>query len=179
MKKTIIFMLTAMVLSLAAIMVLSLAACNSSGDAQKSSAATSVPHSESSSLQIPNPYIDCESLEDAARLAEFDILVPDSIDHYSERAIRAIKRQMIEVIYNDGEKEIRIRKAVGTEDISGDFNQYAENNQVDSDGLQITMRGSDHKINVATWIANSYTFALSMSDGRTTDEVLALVAEVQ
>ena len=34
-------------------------------------------------------------------------------------AIRAIKDTMIEIIYTNGDNEIRIRKGTGSEDISG------------------------------------------------------------
>lgn len=41
-------------------------------------------------VEIPNPFIDCDSLEDAKKIAGFEIRVPDAIDGYSDRFIQAI-----------------------------------------------------------------------------------------
>ena len=74
--------------------------------------------------QIPNPWTDYASLDEAEAAAGFDLAIPDAVDGCSEKQFRALDAdgdKMIEVIYASGEDEIvRIRKAPGAEDITGD-----------------------------------------------------------
>lgn len=59
-----------------------------------------------------DPYLDCDSLEDASDIASFDISVSDVINDYSNGTISAISGDMIEVVYQNKDKEIRIRKVI-------------------------------------------------------------------
>lgn len=47
--------------------------------------------------QIPNPFIDCQTLEDAAETAGFALAVPDAIGEYTSRTIQAVEGSMIQV----------------------------------------------------------------------------------
>lgn len=130
-------------------------------------------------VQIPNPFADCKTLDEAREISGFAMTVPDTIDGYAERVICAVKNDLVEVIYQSGDDEIRIRKASGSEDISGDYNAYAEKNTVTVGGLQVTMKGADGKVSVATWTNSSYTFSISVSRGMTSDSVAKLIQAVQ
>lgn len=162
----------AIIIILVATLTLSFTACNN----KQSDSEISEKSDESS--KIPNPYVDCSTLEDASALAGFEFSVPDAIENYSERIIRAIPDDMIEVIYNNGDKEIRIRKASGKEDISGDYNDYDEENTVKSDNLEIVTRGTEGKIYVATWVNGDYTYSLTTSDGMDSDSVVKLIQDI-
>lgn len=114
--------------------------------------------------QIPNPFVDCKTLEGAQELAGFDISLPDNMpEGYSQSGIRAVKNTMIEIIYNNGSDEIRIRKGTGSEDISGAYNEYTEADTVTVGSLQVTMKGSDGKVNVAVWFNGGYAFAVTIN----------------
>lgn len=115
-------------------------------------------------LQIPNPFVDCKTLEEAQKLAGFDIALPDNMpEGYSRSAIRAVKDTMIEIIYKNGGNEIRIRKGTGSEDISGAYNEYTVTDTVTVGSLQVTMKGDDGKVNVATWVNGKYAFAITIN----------------
>lgn len=64
--------------------------------------------------QIPNPWTDYASLDEAEAAAGFDLAIPDAVDGCSEKQFRALDAdgdKMIEVIYASGEDEIaRIRQ---------------------------------------------------------------------
>ena len=55
--------------------------------------------------QIPNPWVDCTTLADAAKLAGFDIAVPGSIKGYPNKLIQAMEKSMIQVLYFDGDPD--------------------------------------------------------------------------
>jgi hypothetical protein len=153
-------------IALSAVMALLLVACGQSPANSPSQAAEQSESGESlgGNVQIPNPFIDCETLEDAQKAAGFDLTVPDKMpEGYSQSAIRAMENSMIELIYMNGDNEMRIRKATGSEDISGDYNDYIENSTLTVGDLQVTIKGNDGKVNVATWVNGDYAFSLTFS----------------
>ena len=133
------------------------------------------------STEIANPYVDCETLEEAGELAGFDISVPDEIDGgYTQGTIQAVENEMIQVIYTtEAGEEITLRKGTGTEDISGDSTAYAEENTLDVDGTSVTARGDGGLVYAAAWTDGTYTYAITASAGLESDSVSALVPSIQ
>lgn len=130
------------------------------------------------STQIPNPWEDCSSLEEAQQLAGFSIQVPDSIDGYPARSIQVMDTSMIQVLYeNDQDQQILIRKGTGSDDISGDYNSYNETTQTTLNDFSVTFKGNDGKIMVAIWSDGSYSYAIDAS-GLTSEEMTALIEQV-
>lgn len=144
--------------------------------------------------QIPNPFIDCETLADAAALAGFDIIVPDSVDGYEERAVTAVENDMIQVMYLHGDDEICVRKAAGDEDCSGDYNEYSEEKTVTVGEKEVTLRGNNGKVMVAVWSEGGYSYSIGVyaytqhndgvadpesNTGMAEDAITALAAQVQ
>lgn len=163
---------------LCAFAVFSLSAC---GDKAGASGEPGSSAGSSNSTALSNPFVDCESLEEAVALAGFDMTAPAEIDSgYSQRLVRGMKNELIELIYknDDGENQIRIRKAVGGGDISGDYNQYPETDTVALDSLQVTMKGADGAVNAATWTNGGYAYAITSSQGLSSDEIAKLVQAV-
>lgn len=159
--------------ALSAVMALSLAAC---GAAEKK---------EENAVQPPNPFTEYASMEEAAAAAGFDMSVPDTVDGSTQRTIQVLgtaENPMIEVIYHCGEGEadaIHIRKAQGSEDISGDYTDYAEENTSTVGEIQVTMKGTDGQVSLATWPQNAYTYSIGVSgEGISGDAMAALVAAV-
>ena len=144
--------------------------------------------------QIPNPFVDCETLADAAALAGFDIIVPDSVDGYEERAITAKENDMIQVLYLHGDDQVCIRKAVGEEECSGDYNAYSEEKTVTVGDKEVTLRGNNGKVMVAVWSEGGYSYYIGVyaytqhndgvadpesNSGMDEETITALAAQVQ
>lgn len=124
-------------------------------------------------IGIPNPFVDCDTMADAGKIAGFTVTVPQKMPAgYAQKLIQAVEKDMVQVFYEKGEKEILIRKAKGSEDISGDYNEYKENNTITLGSLKVSARGNDGKVNTATWIDGEYTYAITANPGETgLDEV--------
>lgn len=154
------------VIALSAILALSLVACGSHASVNDGTQATNGKALGDDSMQIPNPFVDCSTLEDAQKLADFSLNVPKNMpEGYSMSAIRAIESKMIELVFTNGGDEIRIRKSTGSEDTSGDYNVYKENNTTIVGNVQVTLKGNEGKVNVATWIHGNYAFAITVNPG--------------
>ena len=149
------------VVTLCTAMALSLTACGSTHTGEQEVSSTS----ESNAVTIANSFEEFDNLNDAMDFAGFDISTPDSVGELNRSVIRASKEdKIIEIIYGDEEHNIHIRKSYGNGDISGDYNEFTEENTVDIDGLTVTMKGSNEKINIALWSKDEYAYSIDSSD---------------
>jgi len=136
--------------------------------------------SASGSGQLPNPIVNYDTLADAAKVTGFELAAPDAVDGYDTRAIQVVADKMMQVTYAKGEDQLLIRKAAGTDDISGDYTAYAESNTVMVGSLSVLMKGEKGMVSVATWADGGYAFAVDAQDiPMTADAMSALVKEVQ
>jgi len=124
---------------------------------------------------VPNPYEIVDTLDEASKIAGFTLSVPVSYEDYKKQVIQAIEDDMIEVIYfNDTDSEgLRIRKAKGTDDISGDYNEYKDVEIVKVGDFEITEKGSEGSISVATWNDGTYSYAIDVAEASLTKDTIA------
>lgn len=133
-------------LGLGLIMSLSLVACG---------------NANTPNVQPPSNFADFTSLSEAIQDVGFDINVPQVIEGYDKCSYRSDKTDgMLEVIFENGDEDIRFRKAVGEDDPSGNYNKFAETKTVEVDGVTITMKGDDGKVNVAIWTKDGYAYSV-------------------
>ena len=164
-------------LACSALLAVSLAACSQPAAPD---AASTPDTAASDTTQIPNPWTECATLADAAALTVYDFTVPDSVDGYTDTSITVLTdKQLTEVQYSSGNARLCLRKAPGSDDISGDYNQYAESNAVDVDGRSVTLQGNDGQVQLATWLDGDYTYSIGIyredGTGLTADEMTGLV----
>jgi|GEM_PF-2372902 len=96
--------------------------------------------------------------------------------------IQAIPNNTIQVSYKNGDAELLLRKAKGTEDISGDYNTYAENTTEDVNGMSVKLRGSNGKVSTAVWTSGGYSYAIDVSNsagGMDKDTILSFIKEMK
>ena len=135
---------------------------------------------DTETTQIPNPWTDCESMEEAEEKAGFSMEVPDAINDYSMGLIQNLDQEIIQVFYfKDGSDDsILIRKGTGADDISGDYNEYTETKEVQIDDVQVTEKGNDGTVSLTTWTTEDYTYSVSVPE-MTADEVTAIIEQVK
>ncbi len=154
------------------VMVLSLAACggnNSGKNEVKPNASSETTASVEENVQIPNPWTECSDIKEAEENAGFSFGIPEEIEGYKIAWVQNMDKELIEVIYekaDDAEESeeddtIHLRKGVGTEDISGDYNDYAESNQVTIASYNVTMQGNNGSVSLATWTDGGFSYVVS------------------
>lgn len=124
------------------------------------------------SAQIPNPFVDCDTLAQAEQLAGFALTLPADI---KAAGISVLPGDMIQVLCEDG---LSIRKALGDEDISGDYNTYPQVETVTVEGHAVTLKGESNQVTVAVWTADGYTYAVHSETGLSRDAALSLASQV-
>lgn len=124
------------------------------------------------SAQIPNPFVDCDTLAQAENLAGFSLTLPADV---KTDGISVLSGNMIQVLCEDG---LSIRKALGDEDISGDYNSYPQVETVTVEGHAVTLKGTGDQVTVAVWTADGYTYAVHSETGLSRDAALSLASQV-
>lgn len=132
---------------------------------------------------VPNPFEIVDTLDEAAKIAGFSLEAPTEYADYKSIVIQTIADDMIEVIYFDAEKThegLRIRKAVGTDDISGDYNEYKEENVVKVGELEVTEKGNDGNISVASWTDGTHSYSINVDEALlNADDIAKLVETIK
>ena len=59
-----------------------------------------------------------------------------------------------------------LRKSQGTEDNSGDFDQYPDVKTLDTAGIDVTLKGTDGQFTLALWQEDGFAYSLSLSQGQ-------------
>lgn len=138
------------------------------------------PATTEESVQIPNPFIPCATLQAAADIAGFSLDAPDAYEAYDHTTIQAIEGEMIEVIYEDASETegLRIRKGVGTDPISGDYNRYDSEETQTIAGVSVSIRKNGDLIFVAEWTDGGYAHSITSENGLTADELETLVSQI-
>ena len=152
------------------------AACGASSSSQA--------QTDTNGMQIPDPFTEYASLEDAQRDAGFDITLPETVAGSDSCVYRVLQDEengsMLEVIYqSSGQETGRIRKAEGSGDISGDYNEYDEVKQENEGGMDVTLSGGSDGYVLAVWENDDCTYAISLREGVTQEEMNAVIGQVR
>ena len=124
----------------------------------------------SETVGMPNPWTDCKNLNEAEDNVGFSITVPEKIDGYT--------RTMIQTLDDQSDSTILIRKGIGSDDISGDYNTYNEKTQLDINKNQIMEQGNDGKVMLATWTDAGYTYSVS-TPGLSESEMENIIHQIE
>lgn len=128
------------------------------------------------SVQIPNPFAEYETLADAARAAGFTITVPDAANGSDRQVFQAIQGELLEVIYRrGGDETARIRKAPGTGDISGDYNQIRPG----QDGKRHHHEGRKRSGDGCDLGKNGHTYSVTAQGSMNDSAMTALIRAVK
>lgn len=150
-------------------------------DADDGAAARDAVAASGAVATLANPWQECASMAQAESLAGFSFAISDSAlpEGYGPEAsyIQVIAGAMLEVDY-DGARggSLCLRKAVGTDDVSGDYNSYDLTQTSRIEGQDATLRGAENAWYVATWARDGYSFAVVSTSALTTSQVETLVA---
>lgn len=166
---------------LMSLLCLTIVACGKKEEAKQEAAETTNVTQEQD-YGVPNPYEIVDTLDEASKIAGFNLSVPATYGDYKKQVIQAIEDDMIEVIYfNDTDNEgLRIRKAIGTDDISGDYNEYKDVETVKVGDVEVTEKGSDGDIAVVIWNDGTYSYAIDAGEAKLNSEAIAnLIANIK
>ena len=127
----------------------------------------------------PNPFYSFKNLEDAEKKAGFKFNLLDVFENYTIQAYRVIPKQLLEAVYDsESGDEIRIRKAPGKNDPSGDFNIYTEKSSQTVNGYEIVFYANGNKCGKAVWNMGPYTCSITSRDRMNVDRAYKTAAKI-
>ena len=160
---------------LMSLLCLAIVACGKKEEIKEETAEV-VNTTQEQNYGIPNPYEIVDTLDEASKIAGFDLSVPATYGEYKNQVINAIEDDMIEVVYFEKESEnegLRIRKAKGTDDISGDYNEYKNVETIKVGDYDVTEKSDGGNILVATWTDGTYSYAINTDRAELSKEDIA------
>ncbi|MGN1021936.1 MAG: DUF4367 domain-containing protein [Lachnospiraceae bacterium] len=164
--------------ALAGTMVLSGTACAKQGT--KAAAAESA--ATESSVQLPNPWTEYDTLEEAEKAAGFTITVPDVPAGYTSVVYRVMDG-LLELQYQDADgNRLILRKGdtatLGEEetDISGDYTQYDAEETKEISGKEVTEKGDGTSVYCAVWTDGDYAYSIVCDQGLSDDDAKTIIA---
>ena len=168
-------------MSLTAAFAFSLAACAEMHYAQPiSEPAASQSAAE---VQIPNPWQDAPSMQDAQNLAGFTLTGPETLHEMNQCAIRVLPdadMPIVEIRYGEdaGEAYAAIRKTTANEDVSGVYTEYPAAKEVMADTTTVSAKGNGETYETADWSKSGCRYSLYVSSGISEEELVQAVAMV-
>ena len=131
-------------------------------------------------VQSGNPYAEYDTLEEAENTIGFEISVPDSYGGYTEPYYAVIEGKILEVqYYNGDDRGMIIRKSRGSEDISGDFNEYNTVTETEVNGNTVMIKGSGDGFRLALWVSGDYSYSVSVSSGISENELKEIIEKIR
>lgn len=131
-------------------------------------------------VQSGNPYAEYDTLEEAENTIGFEISVPDSYGGYTEPYYAVIEGKILEVqYYNGDDRGMIIRKSRGSEDISGDFNEYNTVTETEVNGNTVTIKGSGDEFSLALWVSGDYSYSVSVSSGISENALKEIIEKIK
>ena len=73
---------------------------------------------------------------------------------------------MAQTDYANGSAGACLRQSVGTEDHSGDWNEYPAQQTITAAGCTVTLKGETGSYTLAIWTDGNYSYSLSLSSGQ-------------
>ena len=123
---------------------------------------------EEEKKMIANPWSQWDSMAEAEAAVGFSFGMPENIaGRYFASVFRTMNGELMEVIYRDGDSEVRVRKQKGEgQDISGDYNQYDTCTEEAFQGGTVTHYHNTNNNAVKQVIScNGYSWSITASDG--------------
>lgn len=85
---------------------------------------------------------------------------------------------MAEIDYMGKDEMVIYRKAKETNDISGDYNEYAVTDVMDIGGVEITLKGNGNLYSLAIWQNGEYSYSLYIDKGADKQEFSDMIKSI-
>lgn len=83
--------------------------------------------------------------------------------------------ELAQIRYDGADASVMLRKSRGSEDISGDYNVYSCQTELDIGGVSVTLKGEGESYSLAVWQADGFSYSLSAAPGLDAQSLAALV----
>ena len=103
------------------------------------------------------------------------------IKGYKQAWVSLIDGKLLQVNYKSSTKKktILIRKAKGSDNISGDYNVYKSTTNVTINGAKVQFKGTDKTVTTATWTSGGFSYSVTTSKPISRSAMTKIVKKVK
>lgn len=118
-------------------------------------------------VETISPFTEVSSLEELEDTVGFKVEELTELPFpVTEQVYTAFGSDMAEIRYCGETETAVLRKAVGIQDPSGDYTQYAEERVLDVKGTSVTLKGENGQYILALWQEGDYAWSVRLSEGK-------------
>lgn len=130
-------------------------------------------------IAVTNPFKEFTSIDELKGALSFDLKTPKGIPaDYEITGISLISGQTVQIRYSNGNDEMTYRVAPGSEDISGDYNEYDFIQIINISGMDITLKGRNDRVYLTTWSDDTFSYSLATSKGMSESLLIEIVSSI-
>lgn len=165
-----------MLFTVTAALGLSLVACGATASTTGSNTEQPDSGALGGNVQLANPFTDHDTLEDAQQSAGFTLTLPDPMPEWVDQIVyRSMGADMLEVVGDGAENQLRIRKSSATEtNNSGVMNDYPIVSDEEINEISVAIHGDEEKTFLATWQNGGYAYSVHLQNGLPNDDSAVL-----
>ena len=110
--------------------------------------------------------VEVDTLEELTEKVGFNVSEWSALPFRAEKtSYTAYWQNLAEITYSGEGQTATYRKGVGTEDVSGDFNDYESEVKISTSSAVVTLKGNGGLYSLAFWSDGEYSYSLSLSAG--------------
>lgn len=128
----------------------------------------SKPSQEESETMIANGMVEVTSREELSDAVGFPVKAAQTLPFFPQSIFyTSYWGEMAQIDYANGPESACFRQSLGTEDNSGDWNEYPAQETIDASCGTVTLKGEKDAYMLAIWSDGTYSYSLSLSTGQT------------
>ena len=127
---------------------------------------------------IPNPFVEYKTVDEAKKVLPNSAVVPSNVKGYELTNVSVMSNEMLQLIYENGDKEITYRVEKGSDDISGDYNVYKDIKTVKVGDVEVKVRKSEETMS-AIWTNGDLTFSLYSNGNLTEKNITDIISSIK
>lgn len=129
--------------------------------------------------QVVPDIMNCNSVSDLSENVEFNVQEVQYIpfDTLQTQYVSYWKK-VAEIVYEGTDNTLVFRMSVGSEDNSGDFNEYGDVKSISVGDYSITIKGDNGQYKLAIWEFNGYSYSVNITRGISEEKMLEVVKAV-
>lgn len=135
-------------------------------------------NNEEEIVGMPNPFVEYKTVDEAQKVLPFSAVVPSNVNGYELKNVSVMSNEMLQLIYKNGDKEITYRVEKGSDDISGDYNEYKDIKTVKVGDVEVKVRKSEETMSTI-WINGDLTFSLYSNGNLTEKDITDIISSIK
>ncbi|WP_139241693.1 hypothetical protein [Anaerosporobacter mobilis] len=130
--------------------------------------------------QVVPDIVEYNSIVELSQNAGFEISEVKNVPFSIEKTTYTLYwGELAEITYSNDEEELVYRKAVGNEDISGNYNEYSMEKKCKIDDYEVTIKGDMNGYTLAVWQKDSDSYSLEFSKRVSEMVILDIIKELK